>query len=424
MSDETQSRPPAPDSDFDHHSSAHAADPSASYRRMREQSGVAHTSAHGGYWVVSRYADIASAGKDHVRLSSALRFEGSEEIGGGITLPHNPAATRMSLAEMDPPEWNHVRRALNPTLSPQAVEQFAPRIREITTFFIDRFIETGSCDLVTDICSPIPAVVTLLYLGLPTDEWERFPRPIHSSVYTPREPGHPDFEHLLSQFDWVFATIRSEIARRRESPGNDFISSLFTCDIEGVPYDDELIFETVYTMLAAGVDTTTSLLSAALLHLSAQPEDLHRLREDPSLLDAACEEFLRYYTPAQAGARTVRSDVCLSGVELRRGDRVLLAWASANRDEAVFEDPDTFVLDRSPNRHLAFGVGIHRCVGAHLARQEFKVIIGEVLRRLADLSIDGDRTPRYPDVGLMFGYQRMPTTFTPASREGSTAVPF
>ena len=412
------------DSDFDHHSSEHAADPSASYKQIREDSGVVHTSAHGGYWVFTRYADIASAGKDHNLLSSALQFEGSEEIGGGITLPHNPAATRMSLAEMDPPEWNHVRRALNPTLSPQAVEQFAPRIREITTFFIDRFIETGRCDLVTDICSPIPAVVTLMYLGLPTQEWERFAIPIHSSVYTPRKPGHPEFEHLLAQFSWVFSTIRSEIALRRESPRNDFISTLLTCDMEGVPYDDELIFETVYTMLAAGVDTTTSLLSAAFLHLNSRPEDLQRLREDPSLLDAACEEFLRYYTPAQAGARTVRSDVGLGGVELHRGDRALLAWASANRDAAAFEDPDTFVLDRSPNRHLAFGVGIHRCVGAHLARQEFKVIVEEVLRRLSGLSIDMRRTPRYPDVGLMFGYQRMPTTFTPASREGGTAVPF
>ena len=158
MSDEMETRPVIPDSDFDHHSTEHAADPSASYERIRRRSGVVRTSAHGGYWVFTRYADIASAGKDHASLSSALQFEGSEEIGGGITLPHNPAATRMSLAEMDPPEWNHVRRALNPTLSPHAVEQFVPRIREITTFFIDRFIETGRCDLVTDICSPIPAV--------------------------------------------------------------------------------------------------------------------------------------------------------------------------------------------------------------------------------------------------------------------------
>ena len=125
-------------------------------------------------------------------------------------------------------------------------------------------------------------------------------------------------------------------------------------------------------MLAAGVDTTTSLLSAAFLHLSTQTEDLERLRDKPSLLDEACEEFLRFYSPAQAGARTVRTEVTLGGVELRRGDRVLLAWASANRDETVFEDPDTFLMDRSPNRHVAFGVGIHRCVGAPLARQEFK----------------------------------------------------
>ena len=102
---------------------------------------------------------------------------------------------------------------------------------------------------------------------------------------------------------------------------------------------------------------------------------------------------------------------------------MLLAWASANRDETVFEDPDTFVVDRSPNRHVAFGVGIHRCIGAPFARQEFKVIVEEVLRRLSDLSIDVAVTPRYPDVGLMFGYQQMPTTFTPGQREGGSVVP-
>jgi len=142
---------------------------------------------------LSRYVDIVSAGKDHDSLSSALHLEGSEELSGGITLPHNPAATRMSLAEMDPPEWNHVRRALNPTLSPQAVEEFIPRIREITRSFIDRFIETGKCDLVTDICSPIPAVVTLTYLGLPTHEWQRFAIP---STLPCTRHGNPDIPNL------------------------------------------------------------------------------------------------------------------------------------------------------------------------------------------------------------------------------------
>jgi cytochrome P450 len=164
--------------------------------------------------------------------------------------------------------------------------------------------------------------------------------------------------------------------------------------------DDELLFETIYTVLAAGVDTSTSLLSSALAHLDRNREDRQRLIEDPGLLTQACEEFLRFYS-------------C-------RGDRVLVAWASANRDESAFYQPDVFVLDRKPHRHMAFGFGIHQCVGAALARQEFTTVMTEVLRRMPDYSIDRARSQTYPDVGLMYGYQSMPATFTPGARSAGS----
>jgi cytochrome P450 len=128
------------------------------------------------------------------------------------------------------------------------------------------------------------------------------------------------------------------------------------------------------------------------------------------------EEFLRFYSPSQAGARTVACDTSVGGRDLRRGDRVLVAWASANRDETAFDRPDEFMLDRKPNRHMAFGFGIHRCIGAALARQEFITVITEVLRRMPDYSIDQVRSQTYPDVGLMYGHQSMPATFTPGTR--------
>lgn len=188
------------------------------------------------------------------------------------------------------------------------------------------------------------------------------------------------------------------------------------------------MFETVYTMLAAGVDTSTSVLSASLLHLSQNPEQKRALIDEPGLLDLATEEFLRFYAPAQATARTAVADIEVAGVRFRPGDRVLLAWASANRDASHFDQPDAFVLDRTPNRHVTFAHGIHRCIGAPLARQELRVILAEVLRRIPDYVVDASRTPTYPDVGLMFGYQTMPATFTPGGAEvpeidiGGTAV--
>ncbi len=403
------------DRSFDHHSAKHAADPVGSYRTIREGPGYARSDEHGGFTVLCRYADVVAVARDPEHFSNALEVPGG--FKGGVTLPHNPAATRMSFSEMDPPEWNRLRRVLNPTLSAEAVARFAPQIQAITNRFIDRFIEAGKCDLVFDLCSPVPAVVALHYLGLPTEEWERYAVPIHSSVYTPREPGHPDFEHLNQQFAWIFEQIRSEIAERQSAPRkDDLITSLIK---DGL--DDELVFETVYTMLAAGVDTSTSVLSAALLHLSQHPDQRLRLLETPELLESATEEFLRYYAPAQATARTAVAEVEVAGVAFKRGERILLAWASANRDEAHFEKADEFVLDRTPNRHVTFAHGIHRCIGAPLARQELRVILAEVLRRIPDYVVDATDTPTYPDVGLMFGYQKMPTTFTPGVVEGDRA---
>ena len=409
-------------SSFDHHSAAHAADPVASYRALRTGPGCAHSEAYGGFTVLTRYSDIAAVAQDHGSFSSALELPGDDGVGGGITLPHNPAANRMSLAEMDPPEWRRVRRMLNPMFKPDAVARFAPRIREITSECIDRFADSGSCDLVLDLCSPVPAIVTLEYLGLDTSQWERYAIPIHSSTFTPRDPENPAFQKLGADFLWIFEQLREEIARRRETPREgDLLAAMMEADDAEGALDDDLVFETAYTALAAGVDTTTSLLSAALWHLDRHPADREALIEDPGLLEAACEEFLRYYTPAQAGARTTTCPVEVADSTFHRGDRVLMAWASANRDESAFERPEEFLLDRKPNRHMAFGYGIHRCIGSALARQEFIVVLGEVLRRLPDYRIDRSRTDTYPDVGLMFGFQAMPATFTPTSVSAAAA---
>jgi cytochrome P450 len=404
---------------FDHHSPDHAADPVGAFRAIREGAGVVRSDRYGGFALLTRYDDVVAVARDHERFSNLFELPDSEGFGGGTTLPHNPTAPRMSFSEMDPPDWDPIRRFLNPRFSVGAAQRFAPRIRAITNDFIDRFIERGACDFVFDLCSPVPAVVTLEYLGLPTHEWERWSVPIHTSVYTPRDPQHPAFAKLIDSFAWIHEQIRETIAERKRSPKpDDLISDLLRDDGSGPFMDDELAFQTVYVLLAAGVDTTTSLLSAALRHLAQHDDDRQRLIAEPGLLPAACEEFLRLYSPAQATARTTTTDVEVRGEHLERGDRVLLGWASANRDASHFEEPDRFVIDRPNNRHVAFAHGIHRCLGAPLARQEFVEIMGEVLRRLPDFQIDLANSPRYPDVGLMFGFQNLPSTFTPGPFEG------
>jgi cytochrome P450 len=378
---------------------------------------------YGGFTVFTRYDDVLSIVKDHEHFSNANELEGDEGFGGGVTLPHNPAAQRMSLAEMDPPQWNLVRRFLNPYFGADAMERLAPTVTEITNRFIDRFIEAGSCDLVLDLGNPVPAVVTLTMLGLPTDEWWRWSVPLHQVVYTPRDdPAHPAFVALMGSFDWINEHIREAIDDRQRSPRDDMISALVRDDGNGPFMDSDLAFETVYTMIAAGADTSTSLLSSAFFHLATHDDDRQRLIRDPGLIEAATEEFLRFYTPTQGTARTALGDAEAGGVQFRRGDRILLAWAAANRDSSHFSDPDRFILDRPNNRHLSFAHGIHRCIGAPLARLEIQVAVREVLRRLPDYQVDVEHSPLYPDIGLMFGRQQMPATFTAGPVEGAATT--
>jgi cytochrome P450 len=404
---------------FDQHSPEHAEDPVGAYRAIRQDKGVVHSTAHGGFTAFTRYEDVGRAAAKPDWFSSAFELPGGEGYGGGITLPRNPANGRTSLAEMDGAEWRRYRRMLNPYFTPEAVDSLTPQLYETTNASIDRFIASGKSELMADLCSPVPAIVTLAYLGLDTTEWERYAVPLHVSTYTPRAPGHPDFQKLRAGFDWIFQQIRDEIARRRREPRpGDLLQAIMDLEDDEGSLTDELVFETAYTLVAAGAETTASLLSSALWHFDQHPEDRQRVMDDPSLLGPACEEFLRYYTPEQAGARTITQHVEHAGATLERGDRVLLAWASANRDDSQFPEPDEFVLDRKPNRHMAFGFGIHRCLGSHLARKEFDVVMREVFRRIPDYKIDRERTHTYPDVGMMFGFQEMPATFTPGEPEG------
>jgi cytochrome P450 len=407
--------PVTPDQ-FDHLSHEHAANACQIYRDIRESSGIIHTDSNDGYYVLSRYADIAAAARDHQAFVSKKDFDGPGLGGGGIAIPPNPV-TSLSLLELDPPEWKRIRSVMNPTLAPGAVQRLKPSIEEATTFFIDQFIEVGKGDLVIDLFNPVPAIMTLDYLGIPRQGWERYADPIHKMAYFHR--GLPEYDVVVEGTVWIVDQLRQLIAERRSEPGDDFVSGLMRHDAGGTPFSDEEIKELMFIALSGGIDTTTALMSNTMFYLYEHPEERRRLQDDPTLLDSACEEFLRYFTPVQALARTVGQPVEVEGVELQRGDRVLLAWASANRDPEQFDDPDELKLDRFPNRHCSFGIGIHRCIGSNLARSIFKTVIPELLRRIPDYEVDTPNARRYDRIGLVNGWEQIPITFTPGNREGS-----
>ncbi len=184
-----------------------------------------------------------------------------------------------------------------------------------------------------------------------------------------------------------------------------------------------MILTQVFPLIAGGLDTTTSLFLNAVVHLSQHPALRQQLIDHPELRPAATEEMLRFYTPVQGLARTVTRDCPFGDVEMQRGDRVLLSYGSANRDGRAFPDPDEFVVDRFPNRHFAFGIGIHRCIGSTFARMEFGVMLDEILERLPDFHVDQSRAQQYPIIGLVNGYISVPATFTPGPRRGPTRIP-
>ncbi len=399
---------------FDHHSSEHAANAECIYRELRELGGVSRSDLYGGFFVLGRYSDITTIARDHETFSSARNGDDNGPGTGGVTIPPNPA-TRMSLDEMDPPEWKRIRSALNPPFSPASISKLEPLIGQLDSYLLDRVIESGSADLVLDLANPLPAIVTLDMLGFPKADWEPYADPLHKMVHVRRD--QPEYEEVLQGTLWILEQIRTRIADCRRSPGNDLVSYLVHHDGGGTPFTDPELEEMVFLVMAGGIDTTTALLANTFVYLDENPDDRRRLQADPTLIASACEEALRVFTPIQALARNVTKTTEIHGVEMHAGDRVLLAWASANRDPDQFPDPDEVRLDRFPNRHCSFGIGIHRCLGSNLARTVYKITVGSVLRRLPDYQVVSAGAHRYDQIGTINGWEHVPVTFTPGARE-------
>jgi cytochrome P450 len=403
--------------EFDHTSPEHARASEAITRELREHHPVAFTESNGGHWIITGYDCFAEAMRNEQVFSS--RHETAPDDGvrfGGVNIPEAPYEN--ALIEMDPPEWNVFRKILNPLFSPPAVEKLERELLEFTTDCIDRHIESGAIDFVLDLANPVPAVAVLALLGLPLDDWERYAAPAHEVVYT--RPGTPEFQQAVAGQAWMFETVAQAIAERRDHPRPDNLSAIITADVNGRTLTDAEIVSLLGTVINGGVDTTTSLLANAVEHLDRDRDLRAQLIARPELIPSATEEFLRYYSPVQAFSRTVAQDVQLDGVPLTRGDRALMCFGAVNRDRSEFPDADTFVVDRFPNRHVAFGLGKHRCIGSTLARTEFAIVLREILARMPDYELDRDHTTRYPSIGIVNGYITMPAKFTPGSRSDAT----
>lgn len=406
-----------PRTTFDHHSDEANADPVAYYARFRETCPVGRSDAHGGFHYTTRYADVARIARDDETFSSARSEHGGE--GVGIVIPKGPGLEQYPI-ELDPPRSTEYRRLINPLLTPEAVERLVPMIERHAARVVDEFIEHGSCDLVRDLTNPLPAAVTLDWLGFPEEDWAKLAGPVHDIFAAPA--GSERAARGAAGLAYMDQRIRELIADRRVSPRTDGVSAVVAGRTSGgEEFSEDELVSVIGLLIAGGVDTTTSLTGSTLVHLARHPDQRQRLIESPDLLDSATDEFLRVFAPSQSMARTVTRDTEVGGCPMHAGDRVLIPWVAANHDPDVFPDPEEVRLDRDAGRHLSFGIGTHRCAGAHLARAMFRAMMTQVLTRLPDYRVIEEGLVPYPTRGNQSGWDAVPAVFTPGPRTSGPA---
>ena len=418
----TPAPPGAATLDFDHHRPDFHAERVEGWARLRATCPVAWNPNHGGFWAVGSYDDVCTVSRDSQVYSSKFEPDAADGVDylGIAGVPRKPGIPSAGIAEVEGGDHTALRRAMNPFLLPNAAHDNKALMRRTARWFLDQKVESGSMDLVEDYAGPVAAVLTMSLIGLPLDGWHPYADLFHATIA--RRPSDPRYRDAVARVPEMLQRLAAEAQQCRDNPRDDMLTALVQIERNGKPLDDQAITSVLWNLVGGGLDTTASLTSLSLLHLAGHPEQRQRLIDQPSLLPAATEEFLRYFSVNEQLSRTVAVDTELGGQHLRAGDQVLISWLSANRDETVFENPDEVILDRAPNPHVAFGVGPHRCIGMHIARTNFQVLVSEVLERIPDYQL-AEPPEFYDGNPLLNGLVSLPVTFTPGPRLGPDVPP-
>ncbi len=361
---------------------------------------IAYSPAGKGFFVASRFKDVREIANDWETFTS--------NHGSFPNRPSFDDMMRMIPAEIDPPEQTTIRQAINKFFTKAKVEEKKESIRQIANEFIDTFVERGSCDLVEEFASPYPATVVFrLFLDVPEKDIAHLKEVADEGFLYMRTP-----ESQAAAVDELHRFVEELLTTRERSgefKGDVTDAILALTEPDGSPYPLWKKSSVLAELVLGGLQTTSDVLAGGFAHLAEHPQDQARLAADPSLMPAATEEFLRYYTPVFALGRTTQREVTVADRTIPAGESTLLAWGAANRDPEVFQNPRECIIDRSPNPHIAFGAGRHRCPGSHLARIMVTVAFEEFLRRVKDVRLSGDvRTT----TTLLRHTHQVPVTFT------------
>jgi len=385
--------------------------PHDQFRWLREHEPVhRHPEPDGGpgYWAITRYDDVRAISRNHALFSN----EPSIMIGD-VPVRDAPVTDDKMMLMCDPPKQTQLRRLVSGSFTPRAARALAPRIERLAAQIVDEVAPRGECDFVADVAGELPSYVIAELLGLPLEDGRKLyqlTETIHSSAEAVGQ------EAQIAAGIEMFSYAARVAAEKKANPGDDLASALLQAEVDGKRLTD-MEFNLFFMLLVdAGGDTTRNLVAAGMLALLERPDELARLRADvDGLLPTAREELLRFTSPVVYMRRTATRDTEIGDQAIREGDKVVLYYGAANRDAAVFDEPDRLDVGRTPNHHVAFGAtGAHFCLGAQLARVEIDAMLREVLLRMPDLELTAE--PEWLPSNFISGPRTMPVRFTPGKR--------
>jgi len=387
--------PELPEGQFD----LDPADPQSIYNMLREHSPILRTEQSGT--MIARHEDVEFALRHAELFSSDM-----DAISIGNVRPLIPL-------QINPPEHVKYRRLLDPLFAPKQVALLENDVRKLSNQLIDDFIDTGECEFNGAFAIPLPCTVFLRLLGLPLEDLDLFLQ-FKNNIIRPETRDQEEYEKIQAETgQQIYAYFDKVLDERERQPRDDMLTGFLEADVDGNRLTREDILDICYLFLLAGLDTVTASVGCMVSYLAQHPEQRQRLVDDPSQIPGAVEELLRWETPVPGVPRVVAEDVELGGEHLEPGERVTVLLGSANIDEHGFPEPENVDFERPANRHLAFGGGVHRCLGSHLARLELRVALEQLHERIPDYSIKPGEEPQYT-MGIR-AVEHLPLVFTPPS---------
>jgi len=392
------------ETDWDHADPAYNQNAPQIWDQLRGTYPVAHTDRYGGAWLPVTHADVSAVARDTDHFSSE----------GAVLANKPPREEWVSMAPIggappitsDPPFHADARRLLLPAFSPQVVAEWEPEIRRLCNELIDNMGDSETVDAAVQYAQNIPVYVIARMLGLPLEDSDYFRETVHMVL----EEIGAEFGERQGAFEKLDAYLGMHVRDHIENPKDDLIGFLLNAKIYDQPLSPEHVVGTIILLMVAGIDTTWSSIGSSIWHLAQHPSDLKRMVNEPELLSTAIEELLRMYAPVTM-ARIVSQDAEIGGCPVKRGDSVLLPFPAANRDPEVFPDADKVIIDREENRHVAFGLGIHRCLGSNLARLELRVAVEVFIQRFPKFEL-ADASEVTWSLGQVRGPRKLPVRIT------------